>query len=66
MAELHALDYRAAGLEDVGKPHGYVERQVAGWIKRYQDARTDEVPDLERTAALAGRRTARPNRPARA
>ena len=32
MAELHALDYRAAGLEDAGKPQGYVERQVTGWI----------------------------------
>jgi aminoglycoside phosphotransferase (APT) family kinase protein len=51
MAELHRLDYRAAGLEDLGKPQGYVERQVTGWIKRYQDARTDLVPDLERTAA---------------
>jgi aminoglycoside phosphotransferase (APT) family kinase protein len=51
MAELHALDYRAAGLEDIGKPHGYVARQVSGWIKRYQDARTEEIPDVERTAA---------------
>jgi aminoglycoside phosphotransferase (APT) family kinase protein len=51
MAELHALDYRAAGLADLGKPEGYVERQVAGWIKRYHDARTDDVPDLERTAS---------------
>ena len=35
MAELHALDYRAAGLEEVGKPHRiYIERQVTGWIKR--------------------------------
>ena len=50
MAHLHGLDYRAAGLEDLGKPQGYVERQVAGWTKRYQDARTDVVPDLERTA----------------
>jgi len=59
MALLHALDYRAAGLEDMGKPQGYVERQVNGWIKRYQDARTDDVPDLERTAAwLAGNRPA--------
>ncbi|MFI5459020.1 MAG: phosphotransferase family protein [Isosphaerales bacterium] len=57
MALLHGLDYRTAGLEDMGKPQGYVERQVTGWIKRYQDARTDDVPDLERTAAwLAGNR----------
>lgn len=51
MAELHGLDYRAAGLDDIGKPYGYIERQVTGWIKRYQDARTDPVPDLERAAA---------------
>ena len=51
MAELHALDYRAAGLDDLGKPQGYVERQVTGWTKRYHDARTDDVPDLERTIA---------------
>jgi aminoglycoside phosphotransferase (APT) family kinase protein len=50
MALLHALDYRAAGLEELGKPQGYVERQVNGWTKRYQDAYTDNVPDLERTA----------------
>jgi aminoglycoside phosphotransferase (APT) family kinase protein len=49
MAELHALDYHAAGLDDLGKPQGYIERQVSGWIKRYHDARTDDVPDLERT-----------------
>jgi aminoglycoside phosphotransferase (APT) family kinase protein len=51
MAGLHALDYRAAGLEDLGKPDGYVDRQVTGWTKRYQDARTDDQADVERTAA---------------
>jgi aminoglycoside phosphotransferase (APT) family kinase protein len=49
IALLHALDYRAAGLDDLGKPQGYIERQVIGWTRRYQDARTDDVPDLERT-----------------
>ena len=38
------------GSDDLGKPQGYVERQVTGWTKRYQDAQTDDVPDLERTA----------------
>jgi aminoglycoside phosphotransferase (APT) family kinase protein len=59
MAGLHALDYRAAGLEDLGKPEGYVDRQVTGWIKRYQDARTDDLQDVERTAAWLAK-----NRPA--
>ena len=45
--ELHALDYRAAGLGDLGKPDGYVERQVRGWAERYRNARTDDIPDME-------------------
>jgi aminoglycoside phosphotransferase (APT) family kinase protein len=51
MASLHAIDYRAAGLQDLGKPEGYVARQVSGWTKRYHDARTDLDADVERTAA---------------
>jgi aminoglycoside phosphotransferase (APT) family kinase protein len=50
MASLHALDYRAIGLEDLGKPEGYVNRQVTGWSRRYQDARTSEIPSLDETA----------------
>ena len=59
MAQLHALDYHAAGLDDLAKPQGYIERQVTGWTKRYHDARTDDVPDLERTIVwLAANRPA--------
>src|SRR5262249_13636503 len=57
LARLHALDCAAAGLTDLGKPQGYVERQVMGWGRRYQESRAEEIPDLERTAAwLAGNR----------
>jgi aminoglycoside phosphotransferase (APT) family kinase protein len=57
LARLHALDYQAAGLGDLGKPEGYVERQVTGWARRYRDAQTDDVPSLEQAAAwLAGSR----------
>jgi aminoglycoside phosphotransferase (APT) family kinase protein len=51
LALLHSLDYQSAGLGDLGKPEGYVTRQVTGWIKRYVDAKTDELPALERVAA---------------
>lgn len=51
LAELHALDPAAAGLDDLGRPEGYVERQVRGWIERYRAARTDEVAEIERAAA---------------
>lgn len=51
LVELHAVDYVAAGLGDLGRPEGYVARQVHGWIGRYQNARTDDLPDMEATAA---------------
>jgi aminoglycoside phosphotransferase (APT) family kinase protein len=50
LAELHAIDYRAAGLSELGKPDGYVRRQVEGWAKRYGDAKTDEIPSVEESA----------------
>jgi aminoglycoside phosphotransferase (APT) family kinase protein len=45
MAELHALDPAAAGLGDLGKPAGFVERQVAGWAKRWELAKFDDSPE---------------------
>jgi aminoglycoside phosphotransferase (APT) family kinase protein len=50
LARLHLLDYRAAGLGDLGKPEGYVTRQVSGWTNRYAAARTDDVPAVEHVA----------------
>ncbi len=44
---LHALDYKAIGLENFGKPEGYVNRQVNGWARRFRDAKTPDVPDFE-------------------
>jgi aminoglycoside phosphotransferase (APT) family kinase protein len=56
LALLHVLDYQAAGLGDLGKPEGYVARQVTGWTERYARARTGDVPAIERVASwLAGR-----------
>src|SRR6185369_10630869 len=34
LARIHAVDYEKAGLGELGKPDGYVERQVSGWTKR--------------------------------
>jgi aminoglycoside phosphotransferase (APT) family kinase protein len=50
LADLHALDYKAAGLADLGKPDGYVIRQVTGWINRYQNAKTHDLPAMDRLA----------------
>ncbi|HWW75819.1 MAG TPA: phosphotransferase family protein [Pyrinomonadaceae bacterium] len=55
LVEIHGVDYEAAGLGELGRPEGYVRRQVEGWTRRYFDAKTDEVPAIERLAAwLAG------------
>ncbi len=51
LAVIHALDYTRAGLSDLGRPAGYVARQVQGWTKRYQSAQTDALPNLERALA---------------
>jgi len=45
LVELHQVDYQACGLADLGKPQGYVERQVRGWSERYDKARTPDAPD---------------------
>jgi len=51
LVEIHAIDIEKTGLLQMGKPGGYVQRQVEGWTKRYQAAQTDDVPDMERVAA---------------
>lgn len=48
LAEIHAVDYQAAGLGDLGRPQGYVQRQIRGWSERYAAARTDDIPEMER------------------
>ena len=45
--ELHSLNYKYIGLEDFGKPEGYVSRQVANWSKQYIKAKTKEVPSAD-------------------
>ena len=47
LADLHSLDYDAAGLADLGHPEGYNRRQVEGWTKRYFAAKTHEWDALE-------------------
>ena len=48
LLELHAVDYRAAGLETLGRGAGYCKRQVEGWSERYLKAKTWNVPGFAR------------------
>ena len=47
LTELHGLDFEAVGLGDLGKPEGFVARQISGWIKRYRRSRTHELEGVE-------------------
>jgi aminoglycoside phosphotransferase (APT) family kinase protein len=51
LARLHALDYAAIGLADLGKPLGYLERQVKGWIERYHNSKTHNLLEVEHISA---------------
>ncbi|MGG3561137.1 phosphotransferase family protein [Neobacillus rhizosphaerae] len=47
LVELHAIDYKQTGLSLISKPQGFMERQVHGWISRYERAKTDEIASVE-------------------
>ena len=49
--ELHQVDYTACGLADLGKPEGYVARQISGWSDRYEKALTPDAPSWEAVRA---------------
>lgn len=51
LVDLHSLDPDAAGLADLGKGAGYVQRQVAGWSARYRNAKTWNVGSFEKVIA---------------
>jgi len=47
LARLHLVDYRAVGLEDFGKPTGYIARQVSRWSNQYvASAGDDDLPAM--------------------
>jgi aminoglycoside phosphotransferase (APT) family kinase protein len=48
LAELHAVDPASCGLDDLGRPVGFLDRQVAGWMQRWHDARHQDNPIAER------------------
>ncbi len=52
LARLHLVDPAAVDLADLGHPDGFVSRQVDGWSRRWEVARTRPVPDMEVAAQL--------------
>ncbi|MFD2569255.1 phosphotransferase family protein [Spirosoma soli] len=47
LVAIHRLDITTIGLIELGKPEGYVQRQVEGWMKRYRAAETDSIPAMD-------------------
>ena len=47
LAQLHLIDVARHGLDSLGRPEGFLERQVRGWTDRWERARTEELPGLD-------------------
>ncbi len=48
LARLHAVDWRAAGLSDFGKPENYIGRQTDRWTRQYRASQTEEITAMDR------------------
>jgi aminoglycoside phosphotransferase (APT) family kinase protein len=51
LADLHAVDWQAVGLADLGKPQGYLERQLRRWTGQLDASRNRPLPDLDAVTA---------------
>src|SRR5215471_4620667 len=47
LVSLHKIDPSAPGIRELGKPEGYVERQVRGWADRWERAKTEDIAELD-------------------
>lgn len=54
LAELHLVDADAVGLADLGRPEGFLRRQIDGWSDRWHRAKTRPVEAMDRVAARLG------------
>lgn len=51
LSKLHAVDYRAVGLDTFGKPEDYVARQLSRWSRQYELSKTEECPAMDQLTA---------------
>ncbi len=47
LADFHAVDFAALGLADLGRPEGFIQRQITGWYQRWHAAKTEDLADME-------------------
>jgi len=51
LVRLHRVDFASVGLADLGRPEGYLERQVYGWTERYYASKTHDYSEVEKICA---------------
>jgi aminoglycoside phosphotransferase (APT) family kinase protein len=64
LAALHNLDWRAAGLDGLGRPDGFLERQVDRWRGHFERHKVRDLPDFDRVAAWLEANRPDPQEPA--
>ena len=63
MVRLHGIDVSAPGVRELGKPDGYVERQVRGWADRWERAKTEETAAMDQVVKWLSARIPPPSPP---
>ena len=56
LADLHTIDVAANGLGELGRPDGFLQRQLGGWTKRWNLSKTEDNPTMDRVGELLAER----------
>ncbi|MGH9837875.1 MAG: phosphotransferase family protein [Blastocatellia bacterium] len=50
LAAMHAVNIQSTGLSAIGKPAGFVKRQVEGWAGRWERSKTTDLSEMNEAA----------------
>ena len=50
LARVHAVDFEKVGLSDLGKPEGFVTRQVSRWCGQWEKSKQRDLPAIDELA----------------
>ena len=51
LARFHSVDPEECGLGDLGRPEGFLHRQINGWARRWEDAKHEDNPLADNLAS---------------
>lgn len=52
LAHLHLTNSDSVGLGNLGRKHGYIERQLKRWTQQWEATKTHEISDMDETLRL--------------